>query len=169
MAVALAATKASLQTVRISLDELERLRAETRGAAPPFEALEALLDRPFDTADVQAVVAPLSLRLRTLMSGAEATNKANGIRVLLDERRHVATIVLYAVDNDAGAASWSGPLPGGLSIGADRADVRRVFGRSVEVEVAGVREERFVRPTCVVGFVMVDGRFAELRLRRGSP
>lgn len=166
---ALAAAKASLKTARISLDELERLRAETRAAAPSFEALESLLDRPFDNLDVQAVLGPLSLRLRTLMSGAEAANKANGIRVLLDDRRRIATIVLYAVDNDVGAASWSGPLPGGLSIAAERAELRRAFGRGTTVEVAGVREERFVRPTCAVCFVIVDERFAELRLRRGSP
>lgn len=166
---ALAAAKASLKTARISLDELERLRAETRAAAPSFEALESLLGRPFDDLDVQAVVGPLSLRLRTLMSGAEAANKANGIRVLLDERRRVATIVLYAADNEVGAASWSGPLLGGLSITTERAELRRAFGRASEVEVAGVREERFVRPTSVVAFVIVDGRFVELRLRRGSP
>jgi hypothetical protein len=166
---ALAAAKASLKTARISLDELERLRAETRAEAPSFEALESLLDRPFDNLDVQAVVGPLSLRLRTLMNGAEAANKANGIRVLLDERRRVASIVLYAVDNEVGAASWSGPLLGGLSIGTDRAELRRAFGRVTTVEVDGGREERFSRPTCVVCFVIVDERFVELRLRRGSP
>jgi hypothetical protein len=168
-AVALAAANASLKTARISVDELERLRAETRATAPSFEALESLLDRPFDNVDVQAVVAPLSLRLRTPMGGAEAANKANGIRVLLDEQRRIATIVLYAVDNDVGAAAWSGPLPGGMSISTDRAELLRVFGRASEVEVAGVREERCVRPNSVVGVVTVDGRFAELRLRRGSP
>lgn len=166
---ALAAAKASLKTARISLDELERLRQETRVAAPSFEALEALLGRPFDDIDVQSVVGPLSLRLRTLMSGAEAANKANGVRVLLDDRRHITTVVLYAAENDVGASSWAGPLPGGLSIGSDRGELRRALGRSTIVEVAGVREERFTRPRSTVAFVIVDERFAELRLRQGSP
>jgi hypothetical protein len=165
---ALAAAKASLRTARISLAELERLRNETRVASPSFEALEGLLDRLFDDPDVQAVLGPLTLRLRTLMGGAEAANKSNGIRVLLDEHRRVASIVLYAVDNAVGAASWSGPLPGGLPITTDRSELRRAFGRVTVVDVEGVREERFVRPTCAVCFVIVDERFAELRLRRGS-
>ncbi|HEY1098281.1 MAG TPA: hypothetical protein VGF99_05110, partial [Myxococcota bacterium] len=66
---ALAGARAALQTARMSIVELEKLRESTRGPAPDIAVVIGLLGREYDATDVQAVLFPLGLRYRTMMGG----------------------------------------------------------------------------------------------------
>jgi hypothetical protein len=70
---AVAEARAALATARISLDELEKLRAATRGPPPTLTALAGLLGRPYDGDDVVAVTGTLGLRKRKLPASASAS------------------------------------------------------------------------------------------------
>ncbi len=164
---ALAAAKLSLQTARMSLGELDRLRGATRGPLPTIEVLQGLIGRYFDDVDVQRVLFPLNLRHRTLMGGrAEVASKLIGLRVTLDTQRVVDGVVVSGDANDHGAAAWAGAFGVGLTSSSSRVDVRRLFGRAVTVDLDGAREEQFIHGAVVVAFVFIDEAIAEVRLRR---
>lgn len=164
---ALAAAKVSLQTARMSLGELDRLREAARGPSPGFEVLRGFIGRGYDDVDVQRVLFPLGLRHRTLMGrGSEAASKSTGLRVVLDGQRQIDVIVISAEANDHGASPWTGPVGPGLTAASSRVDVRRALGRGAVVEVDGMREEQFIQAGVVVAFVFADEAMAEVRLRR---
>lgn len=164
---ALAAAKLSLQTARMSLGELDRLREATRGPLPMINTLQSLIGRGFDDVEVQRVLFPLNLRYRTLMGGhGEAASKNIGLRVVLDAQRHVDSIVISGDANDHGATAWTGPIGVGLTTASTRFDVRRVLGRGAAVDVDGAREEQFTSAGVVVAYVFADEAIAEIRLRR---
>jgi hypothetical protein len=167
---AVAEARAALATARISLDELEKLRAATRGPPPTLTALAGLLGRPYDGDDVVAVTGTLGLRKRKLPAGGhDVAGRQAGIRLRLDDNGVITGITLFG-DGDAGFSAWAGALDGGLNMTARAADVRKALGAPTSTaDVDGVTEARYLRGGVVTAFVFGDDGIRELRLRRAAP
>jgi hypothetical protein len=167
---AVAEARAALATARISLDELEKLRAATRGPPPTLATLAGLLGRPCGEDEVVVVTGTLGLRKRKLPAGGhDAAGRQTGIRLRLDDDGVITGITLFG-DGDAGFSAWAGPLDGGLNMTARAADVRKALGAPTSTaEVDGVVEERYVRGGVVTAFVYGDDGIQQLHLRRVTP
>lgn len=122
----LKAAKQSLQTARMSLGELERLRAETRGPLPSTAEFASLLGRSYDDVDVQRVLFPLGVRYRDRDGVVEAASRPMGVRCLLDRQRTLVRVELKG--RELAWEPWAGLLPRGLTMTAGRRDVVAAFG-----------------------------------------
>lgn len=164
---AVAEARAALATARISLDELEKLRAATRGPPPTLAALAGLLGRPYGEDDVVAVTGTLGLRKRKLPDGGhDVAGRQTGIRLRLDDAGVITDITLVG-DGDEGFSAWAGPLEGGLNMTSSAADVRKALGApSTTATHDGASEERYVRAGVVTAFVYGDDAIRQVRLRR---
>jgi hypothetical protein len=167
---AVAEARAALATARISLDELEKLRAATRGPPPTLADLAGLLGRPYGEDGVLAVTGTLGLRKRKLPAGGhDVAGRQTGIRLRLDDDGVITAITLFG-DGDDGFSAWVGPLEGGLNMTARAADVRKALGApTATAPHDGASEERYVRGGVVTAFVYGDDGIRELRLRRVTP
>jgi len=164
---AVASARASLATARISLDELDKLRAATRGPLPTPTVLASLLGRPWEGADVVLVTGNFGLRRRKLPQGGhDAAGRQAGIRLCLDDAGVIVAITLFG-DGDDGFSSWHGPLEAGLNMSSRPADVRKALGPPTATgSDDGATEERYVRGGVVTAFVYVDDAIRQVRLRR---
>ncbi len=153
---ALADAKASLQTARISLDELDKLRAATRGPLPSLDALIAFVGASADTEDAKAMIKLLGLRRRAVAGGADLVNRATGVR--------------FSVEGDAGGYSaWTGPLQKGLSMASAPTQVALRLGPAELVHADGVDEHCYTDGRVVQAYVLGDDGIAQLRLRLRNP
>lgn len=166
---AVAGARASLATARISLDELDKLRAATRGPPPTLAVLSTLLGRPYESDDVVLVTGNFGMRRRKLPGGgADAAGRQSGIRLRLDDDGVITQITLFG-DGDDGFSAWHGPLDDGLNMTATAGDVRKKRGAPATVgEHDGQNEERYVHGDLVTAFVYDGTAITQVRLRRGK-
>jgi hypothetical protein len=162
--------RAPLATARISLDELDKLRAATRGPLPTPAAVASLLGRPYDGDDVVLLTGNFGLRRRKLPRGGhDAVGRQAGICLRLDDNGVIVAITLSG-DVDEGFSSWHGPLEAGLNMASRPADVRKALGEPTATGTHdGATEERYVRAGVVTAFVYVDDAIRQVRLRRVEP
>jgi len=163
----LEAAKISLQTARISLNELDKLRAESRTALPTLQQLASLVGRAYQDAEVQAVLFPLGLHYRKREDVHEATSRAMGMRCRLDDNRIITTISLMG--QEPAWSSWTGDLGEGLTTTTTRLDVQRRRGRPHHVEdVDGKTIDRYVTDDTALSFIYDNQVIREVRLTRSE-
>jgi hypothetical protein len=163
---ALAEAKASLQTARISLDELDRLRAVTRGPLPPVSTLVALLGQSANAEPAKGLLKQFGARRRSVAGGYDLAARSTGIRVVLDENEAVRSIVLFGDGQPGGFSTWTGTLHKGLSMASTPSQVIAALGPAQEVHVDGDVEHQYGNNQAVEAYVFDDGHIAQLRLRR---
>ena len=159
----------SLATARISLSELDKLRAATRGPLPTLAELLALLSKEYDEPVVIGVTGNFGLRKRAQPKGGfDVAGRTSGIRLTLDEATRITAITLFGDGHDSYSA-WHGPLGDGINMTSTSAEVRRIHGApGAIVTIDDVNEERYPRDGAVVAFVYVGDGVSQVRLRRGS-
>jgi len=168
---ALQEAKASLATARISLGELEKLRAQTRGPMPTMRQLAALLGKHIDDDTVLAHTGTLGLRRRALASGGhDVAGRASGIRFALNADKQITSITLFGdADLEKSFSAWHGPLADGLNMTSTPAAVRAALGRAAATGPHdGYTEERYLEDGVVFAFVFADDAIGLVRIRKGA-
>ncbi len=168
---ALNKAKASLQTARISLDELAKLRAETRGPLPTMRQLAALIGKDIDDDDVLIYTSTLGLRKRALPAGGyDAAGRNAGIRFALDVDKRITSVALYGEGEiDKSFTPWHGQLKDSINMTSTAADVKKALGRPAAVVMHdGYEEERYLEDGVVYAFVYVDSAIGLVRVRKGT-
>ncbi len=112
------------ETMRIDMDELDRLRQASRGPLPGLTRLLGLLGKSLDDPEVE----DLGLREKKAASGVGyvASSKALGLEVTTSRSRNVETILLHSQNHD-GFHAWPGDL-GGLTFSSTAAEARKLKG-----------------------------------------
>ena len=166
---ALASAKSSLATARISLSELERLRAATRGPLPTLAVLTALLGQRIDSDATVAATGTFGLRKKALPGGGfDVAGRTAGIRLALDADSRITSITLYG-DGDGSISAWHGPVAEGLNLTSTPTEVRRALGRpTATVDVNGATEERYLNNGVITAIVYGSESIGQVRLRRGT-
>lgn len=166
---ALASAKSSLATARISLSELERLRAAARGPLPTLAVLVALLGQRIDSDATIAATGTFGLRKKAMPGGGfDVVGRTAGIRLTLDADSRITAMTLYG-DGDGSFSSWHGPIAEGLNLTSTPTEVRRVLGRpAATVDVDGVTEERYLNNGVITAIVYGSDAISQVRLRRGT-
>lgn len=111
-------------TQRISLDDLERLKTQSRiaGPLPGFAQLMAMLGTSLD----DDAVVDLGLREQKGQNGYGAASKALGIELVASRNRVVETIFLHSQGHE-GHHAWPGDL-GGISFASTSVQLRKLKG-----------------------------------------
>ena len=116
-----------MPTQRISLGDLERLRAESRApkGLPSLSTLQLMLGASLDDDDVT----DLGLREAKSESGSglTASSKALGIEILASRGRVIETIFLHSEGHEKFHV-WAGDLGNGLTFSSTPAQVRAARG-----------------------------------------
>lgn len=117
--------RAAMSTQRISLDDLEKLKQQSRipGPLPGLPQLFALIGTSLD--DDAAL--DLGLKEKRGAGGAtQASSKALGIEVVAGRGRIIETILLHAQGHD-GFHAWPGDL-GGVTFSSSPAQLKKLRG-----------------------------------------
>ena len=119
--------RAAMTTQRISLEDLEKLKQQSRALdgvsrpLPNLDGLFALLGASLD----DAAVADLGLKEKTSGAETSASSKALGIELMARGRR-VESVFLHS-QNHEGFHAWPGDL-GGISFTSTPTELKRLFG-----------------------------------------
>jgi hypothetical protein len=116
--------RASMATQRISLDDLDKLRRESRapGPLPGLPQLFALLGASLD----DDAVDDLGVRPRLSATGYTASSKALGIELAASKSRVVETVLLHGQGHE-GFHAWPGDL-GGITFSSTPAQLKKLLG-----------------------------------------
>jgi hypothetical protein len=116
-----------MPTQRISLGDLERLRAESRATKglPSMEALQLMLGASLDDDDVADL--GLTEKKSETGTGVTASSKALGIEMSATKARVIETIFLHSEGHEK-FHMWPGDLGKGLTFSSKSAQVRAARG-----------------------------------------
>lgn len=116
--------RAALATQRISLDDLEKLKQQSRvpGPLPNLDGLVALLGTDLDDPRVE----DLGLREKRTDGRLYASSKALGIQMMATTGRTVSTIFLHGQGHESFHA-WPGDL-GGITFSSTPAQLKKLKG-----------------------------------------
>ena len=114
-----------MATQRISLADLERLRATSRATRglPSLSSLQLMLGASLDDDDV----GDLGLGEQQTPNGVTAASKALGIEMFASQARVIEKIVLHSEGHERHHV-WAGDLGNGLSFSSTTALVRKARG-----------------------------------------
>ncbi|MDP2340874.1 MAG: hypothetical protein Q8O67_07955 [Deltaproteobacteria bacterium] len=117
----------SQPTQRISLGDLERLRAESRATKglPSLAALQLMLGASLDDDDV--IDLGLSEKKSETGTGVTASSRALGIEMAATRARVIETIFLHSEGHEKFHV-WAGDLGKGLTFSSNPARVRAAHG-----------------------------------------
>ncbi len=116
--------RAAMSTQRISLDDLEKLKQQSRvpGPLPGLPQLIALLGTDLDDPRVE----DLGLREKRVDGRLVASSKALGIEVTAANDRTITSILLHGQGHDSFHA-WPGDL-GGITFSSTPAQLKKLKG-----------------------------------------